>query len=132
MTNEREARTHPWTWAEVSKLSPDAIVDLLNRLSWVRQKAEEAPPPAPPDEQMNGRVGKMFPEKGFGFVRSTEDGRQFFFHKSAVPDEPPPGGWNALREGMNVTFEVVESPRGLRAEKVRKVGLDVPPGGEDA
>jgi len=59
---------------------------------------------------------KWFNEsKGFGFLTS-EDGGDVFVHFSAIQDE----GFKTLAEGQEVTFDVVEGPKGLKAENVKK------------
>ena len=55
--------------------------------------------------------------KGFGFI-GREDGDAVFVHHSAIAGE----GFKSLEEGDEVTFEVVQGPKGLQAEKVVKVG----------
>lgn len=65
---------------------------------------------------MQGQVKKLNTERGFGFIRSTT-GEEVFFHNSAVAD----GGFDALREGQEVTFETEKSPRGPRAKNVKAV-----------
>ena len=55
--------------------------------------------------------------KGFGFI-SREDGDDIFVHHTAITGE----GFKSLDEGDEVTFEVVQGPKGLQAEKVAKVG----------
>ncbi len=59
---------------------------------------------------------KWFNEsKGFGFI-TKEDGSDVFVHYSAIQGN----GFKTLSEGQAVTFEVVDGPKGPKAEKVSK------------
>ncbi len=59
---------------------------------------------------------KWFNEsKGFGFI-TKEDGSDVFVHYSAIQGN----GFKTLTEGQAVTFEVVDGPKGPKAEKVTK------------
>ncbi len=53
--------------------------------------------------------------KGYGFVRRAETGEDVFVHHSAVTD-----AGLQLTAGEEVSFEVVEGPKGLRGEKLSK------------
>lgn len=66
---------------------------------------------------MEGVIKKLFPEKGFGFIKS-DDGGEFFFHRSGVSR---PGRFDDLEEGQRVEFEEEKSDKGPRAVSV--VGL---------
>ena len=55
--------------------------------------------------------------KGFGFI-GREDGDDVFVHHTAITGD----GFKSLEEGDEVTFEVVQGPKGLQAEKVSKIG----------
>ncbi len=57
---------------------------------------------------------KRITDKGFGFI-DTGSGKDMFFHSSNVEG----GGFDSLREGQQVTFNVGEGPKGPRAENVR-------------
>ncbi len=52
--------------------------------------------------------------KGFGFISQSE-GDDVFVHFSAIQTE----GFKSLQEGENVTFDIVEGPKGLQAANVR-------------
>jgi CspA family cold shock protein len=63
------------------------------------------------EDKMNGTV-KWFSERnGYGFIQG-EDGKDYFVHHSAVPEGL------VLKEGDAVTFEPVETDRGVQAQKV--------------
>jgi len=64
-----------------------------------------------------GTVKWFDPKKGFGFIAS-EDGIDIFVHKSGVTYS---GYRKDLEEGLKVTFEVEETPKGKRAIKVQVV-----------
>ncbi|GCC51278.1 cold shock domain-containing protein [Chryseotalea sanaruensis] len=49
--------------------------------------------------------------KGFGFVKETATGEEFFVHVSGLVDE--------IRENDAITFEVQQGKKGLNAVKVR-------------
>lgn len=71
-------------------------------------KTHEAPP--------HGRVTKLFPEEGYGFVE-TADGEEVYFHRNAVFD-----GFDALEVGSEVRFTEEQGERGPQAASVRLVG----------
>lgn len=60
-----------------------------------------------------GRVKWFNNSKGYGFI-AQEDGDDIFVHFTVIQME----GYRSLSEGMEVTFEVVEGPRGLQALNV--------------
>jgi CspA family cold shock protein len=62
---------------------------------------------------MNGTVKKIVGDKGFGFILA-QDGTEYFFHRSACAN------FEGLDLGTKVSFEVVPSPKGPRAEDVRR------------
>ncbi|NJO68321.1 MAG: cold shock domain-containing protein [Bacteroidetes bacterium] len=60
-----------------------------------------------------GKV-KFFNEtKGFGFIKDTESGKEYFVHVSGLVDE--------IREDDEVTFDLQEGRKGLNAVNVRLV-----------
>ncbi|MDE6661209.1 MAG: cold shock domain-containing protein [Anaeroplasmataceae bacterium] len=64
---------------------------------------------------MKGKVKWFNAEKGYGFIVS-EEGKEVFVHFSAIVAD----GYRSLNEGDEVTFDVVESEKGLQAKDVHK------------
>ncbi len=62
-----------------------------------------------------GSVNWFNAEKGYGFI-TGEDGKDIFVHFSAIVGE----GFKTLNEGQEVTFELIEGPKGLQASNVVK------------
>jgi CspA family cold shock protein len=62
---------------------------------------------------MTGTIKKVT-DKGFGFITDTK-GQEYFFHQSSVQGV----GFDELREGQSVEFDVGQGPKGPRAENVR-------------
>ena len=62
---------------------------------------------------MKGKIKRLIRERGFGFI-SAEDGREVFFHRSALEGE----NFDALEEGNSVEFNVERGPKGPRAVNV--------------
>ncbi len=64
-----------------------------------------------------GKVKWFNDAKGFGFIEQEEGGKDIFVHFSAIQDE----GFKTLREGQEVSFDVVEGPKGPQATNVTKI-----------
>lgn len=64
---------------------------------------------------MKGKVKWFNAEKGYGFING-EDGKDIFVHYSHIQQE----GYKSLEEGQEVTFDTVDSDKGLRSRKCRK------------
>ena len=62
-----------------------------------------------------GTVKWFSASKGFGFI-AREEGPDVFVHFSEIQDE----GYKTLSEGDEVTFEVIDSPKGPKAAHVVK------------
>ncbi|CAM4288314.1 cold-shock protein [Erysipelothrix inopinata] len=61
-----------------------------------------------------GKVKFFNAEKGFGFI-TIEGGQDIFVHFSAIDTD----GYKTLDEGQEVSFDIVEGPRGEQAANVR-------------
>ncbi|NWF76461.1 MAG: cold-shock protein [Nitrospirae bacterium] len=65
---------------------------------------------------VKGTVKWFNESKGFGFI-TKEDGGDVFVHYTAIQGN----GFKTLTEGQTVSFEVVEGPKGPKAENVKKI-----------
>ncbi len=63
---------------------------------------------------LKGTIKKVVWGRRFGFI-SAEDGREVFFHSSALEGVD----FDALEEGTGVEFDVESGLKGLRAVNVR-------------
>jgi CspA family cold shock protein len=63
-----------------------------------------------------GKVKWFNDAKGFGFIE-REGGEDVFVHFSAIEGQ----GYRSLAEGAQVEFEIVQDPKGPRADKVRAI-----------
>lgn len=63
-------------------------------------------------DRLTGMVVRIFPDKGFGFIRDDK-GTEYFFHRSAVRE-----GWDSLTINRSVSFVVENNPKGPRAGDV--------------
>jgi CspA family cold shock protein len=57
---------------------------------------------------------KRLTDRGFGFIE-TGDNKDLFFHMTNLEGVQ----WDDLREGLKVSYEVGDGPKGPRAERVR-------------
>ncbi|MFQ5917650.1 MAG: HPF/RaiA family ribosome-associated protein [Candidatus Binatia bacterium] len=64
----------------------------------------------------HARVGKLFLEKGFGFLE-LPDGREVYFHKNSVLEMP----FDLMEVGMEVHFAEEQGEKGPQASTVRPI-----------
>lgn len=72
-------------------------------------------------EHASGTVKWFSQEKGFGFV-TRDDGTDVFVHHSGITGR----GFKTLEQGEPVEFDILEEPKGLKAQNV--VRLNAPAG----
>jgi CspA family cold shock protein len=63
----------------------------------------------------SGKVKWFDNKKGFGFI-AEDGGQDVFVHHTSIIGE----GYKTLEEGESVTFEVMPSDRGLKAQNVQR------------
>jgi cold shock CspA family protein/ribosome-associated translation inhibitor RaiA len=69
------------------------------------------------EPQPRGRVVRLFPEAGYGFIEAA-DGREIYFHHNAVVN----GDFARLRAGAEVRFVESVGEKGPQASTVHVVG----------
>ena len=63
-----------------------------------------------------GKIKRLVADRGFGFIE-TDGTDDLFFHLSALAEDV---NFEELSEGDVLEYEVGETPKGKRAENVRK------------
>ncbi|HEY9509755.1 MAG TPA: cold-shock protein [Verrucomicrobiae bacterium] len=66
----------------------------------------------------SGKIKWFDNQKGFGFI-AQESGQDVFVHFSSIQQK----GFRTLFEGDEVSFEVIDSERGPKAQNVQKIRL---------
>jgi CspA family cold shock protein len=61
-----------------------------------------------------GTIKKVVAERGFGFI-SASDTKEYFFHRNSLDSSLD---FDRLNGGEAVTFEIEDSPKGPRANRV--------------
>jgi CspA family cold shock protein len=64
----------------------------------------------------SGKVKWFDNKKGYGFI-AQESGQDVFVHHTSIMGQ----GYKTLNEGEPVSFEVVDSGKGLKAQNVQRI-----------
>ena len=62
-----------------------------------------------------GTVKKVVADRGFGFI-TADDTKEYFFHRNSLDSSLD---FDRLNGGEKVEFEIEQSPKGPRANRVR-------------
>jgi CspA family cold shock protein len=62
-----------------------------------------------------GTVKWFSDQKGYGFIRPDDAGKDLFVHQTAIAGN----GFRSLAEGANVSYGVEQGPKGPAAANVR-------------
>ena len=79
--------------------------------------------PAP--DRLRGTIIRRIVDRGFGFIRAAATKEEFFFHK----DDLENCEFAHLSDGDTLSFKPKATPKGPRAEEVRRVCSAVRVGG---
>ncbi len=67
---------------------------------------------------VTGKVKWFNDQKGFGFI-ADEAGRDVFVHHTIIEGE----GFKTLTDGESVEYEAEETPKGLKATRVKRAAV---------
>ncbi len=61
--------------------------------------------------------------KGFGFILSESGGEDLFAHYSSIQMN----GYKTLKAGQQVSYELIQGPKGLHATNISPLGVEAAP-----
>lgn len=67
---------------------------------------------------MKSRIKWFNNEKGYGFIENGKD-EDIFVHYSEINMD----GYKTLKDGEYVSFDLIETPKGLQAHNVEQISL---------
>jgi cold shock CspA family protein/ribosome-associated translation inhibitor RaiA len=70
-----------------------------------------------PDRQVTAVVHRLYPEEGYGFLRTVDTQEEIYFHRNSVLHHE----FDRLRVGMGVRYTAVPGEKGLQATSVQVV-----------
>lgn len=73
-----------------------------------------------PDQQVTAIVHKLFPQEGYGFLRTVDTQEEIYFHKNSVLHN----GFDRLSIGIGVRYAAQLGEKGLQATSIQV--LDAP------
>ena len=103
-------------------LSLNEVLDAFEReVRRMREKRQERSTRRMPEPAVHGTVRRIFPDRGYGFIR-TDEGKEVYFHKNAVH-----GGleFKHLQEGQRVALDVEQGRKGLQAITINPPSMEV-------
>jgi cold shock protein len=66
----------------------------------------------------SGKVKWFDNKKGFGFITPDSGSQDVFVHHTSILGQ----GYKTLSDGDVVSFEIIQSPKGLKAQNVQRQG----------
>ena len=94
-----------------------AIEKQLKKTVALRRHDDQPRTLGQPHGQPHGTIEKVFEEEGYGFIRTVEDDRQFYFHRNSVLHDE----FERLTVGTEVRFTPQDGDKGPQASSVQVV-----------
>jgi CspA family cold shock protein len=66
-----------------------------------------------------GKITRIVRDRGFGFIQSNDSSEEVFFHSTSLVA----GGFDDLKEGQGVEFQIQPDPRNPRRSRAGDVKL---------